>query len=59
MGSLTINYHMYFLSKVNLQKNFFILVSPGGTTIVCTGEKVLKIQVPRLAKMGFLTHFLL
>ena len=37
--------------------NFLILVSTGGTKTVCSGEKVLKIRVPRLAKIGFLTHF--
>ena len=37
--------------------NLLILVSPGGTTAVCTGDKFLKIGVFRLAKIGFLTHF--
>ena len=34
-----------------------ILASHGGTTTVCTREKFLKIQVPRLTKIGFLIHF--
>ena len=38
--------------------NLLILVSLGGTTIACTEENLLKIRVPRLAKIGFLTHFL-
>ena len=39
--------------------NLLISVSPGGATTVYTGEKILKIRVPRLVKIGFLTHFLL
>ena len=34
-----------------------LLVLAGGITTVCTGEKFLKIRVPRLTKIGFLTHF--
>ena len=39
--------------------NLLILVSPGGTTTVCIGEKFVKIQVSRFPKIDFLTHFLL
>ena len=31
--------------------NFLVLISPGGTTTVCTGDKFLEIQVTRLAKI--------
>ena len=37
--------------------NLLILVSSGGTTTVCTGEKFLNSRVTRLAKICFLTHF--
>ena len=36
--------------------NLLILVSKGKTK-VCTGEKCLKIRVPRLTKDSFLIHF--
>ena len=39
----------------NLRK----LVSPGGTTTVCTREKFFESRIPKLAKIDFLTHFLL
>ena len=35
--------------------NALILVSPGDTTTVCNREKFLKIRVPSLAKIGFVT----
>ena len=38
--------------------NLLILVFPGDTTTVCAGEKYLNSRVPRMAKVGFLTHFL-
>ena len=45
------------MKKKRAVSNLLILASPGGTTTVCTGEKFLKIRVPRLTKIGFLTHF--
>ena len=45
------------MNKKRAVSNLLILVSPGGTTTVCTGEKFLKIRVPRLTKIGFLTVF--
>ena len=37
--------------------NLLILVSPGSSTTVCSGEEILKTGVPRLAKIGFLNIF--
>ena len=37
--------------------NLLTLASPGETTTACPREKFLKIRVPRLTKIGFLTHF--
>ena len=37
--------------------NVLILVSPGSSITVCSGEEILKTGVPRLAKIGFLNIF--